>query len=216
MAGVIKVLNLGGCDDITDEAVEAIAAECGELEVLNVSYAKISDAALIAVASNCSKLEVLGALECKSLTDEALKAIAARCSDLRVLEVSGCYKITDAGVGAIAARCPKLAKLNISWCGGLTDGALEAIAAGCSKLAQLNADNCNFTRLPVDIGDRLPELAVLDVASNRLSAIPSSIVKLANLRHLDVSRNPIQEREQLLRPRGLHNPLLEPAAANYY
>ncbi|KAJ8605018.1 hypothetical protein CTAYLR_004557 [Chrysophaeum taylorii] len=166
----ITRVNLAGCQGITDDALKEISANCSNLTSLNVSgCGKLTDDALEAISANCSNLTYLDVVNCENLTDDALEAIAANCSDLTNLSVS------------------------VSECKELTDDALEAIAAKCSsKLTVLHASNCNFTSLPKDIGDQMPELQTLDLFGTNLTALPRSIVKLTKLEELYLYGNPLK------------------------
>ncbi|KAJ8604651.1 hypothetical protein CTAYLR_006525 [Chrysophaeum taylorii] len=186
-------LNVSGCENVTDEALMAIAANCSNLTKLNVSECrKLTDDGLKAIAINCSNLTNLDVSKCKNLTDDALKVIAACCSNLTHLRVSRCSNLTDDALEAIAENCTKLMKLNVSGCSTLTDDARKAIATYCSNLSILFAFSCNFMSLPQDIGDRVPELQTLNLFANKLTALPRSIVKLTKLKNLTLRKKPLQ------------------------
>ncbi|KAJ8602658.1 hypothetical protein CTAYLR_004102 [Chrysophaeum taylorii] len=171
-------VNLTGCRGITDDALKAIATSCSNLTSLDVSV-------------------------CGNLTDDALKAIATNCSNLTSLDVSGCGKLTDDALKAIATNCSNLTSLDVSWCRNLTHDALKAIATNCSNLMVLFAKKCEFTSLPVDTGDRLPELQTLSLSENNLTALPRSIVKLTKLLRLDLHRNPLKSPPLKVAEQGL-------------
>ena len=174
----VTSINLAGCENLTNEAIMAIAAKCPALTYLDV-------------------------LECKNLTTEAIQAIAAKCPSLRSLNVEGCKKLTTEAIQAIAANCPELRSINVGNCENPTNEALEAIAANCPKLTKLVASGCSLTALPTDIGDRLRNLENLDLTDNMLTSLPRSIIKLTKLKRLSLYGNPLQTPPWEIAEKGL-------------
>ncbi|MEO1480438.1 MAG: hypothetical protein AAFV01_17925, partial [Bacteroidota bacterium] len=67
-----------GCEALTDESIEAVAANCPALVSLTVHYCPaLTDEPIKAIAANCHALKSLFALGCRALTQESMKAIAA-------------------------------------------------------------------------------------------------------------------------------------------
>ena len=215
----LQSLNIAGCDNLTDVAVKAIAATCSSLTLLNVAGCKsLTDRGIEAVANGCSSLNSLNAIGCENLTDRAIKMVAASNSSIQSLNVAGCIYLTGMAIGMVAANCSSLESLNVAGCKNLKDRAIEMVAASCSSLQSLNvsrcesltnnsiegiagscpslkkieARHCTFTALPDNIGEQLPHLEVLEFESNRITALPRSIVKLQNLRTLNMRGNPLK------------------------
>lgn len=133
----LKKLNLNGCPELTDVAMEAIARSphMSALEELSlVCCPGVTDIGVESVAwsPHMSALGVLNLIKCFLLTDRAAQAIAGSfyMSALRVLDFSYCAHLTDEGVGAIT-RSPymsALEELSLFWCPKLTDRGVQTIA----------------------------------------------------------------------------------------
>ena len=67
------MLNLSGCDQITDAGLKALAAGCHATNVLNLSG-------------------------CDQITDEGVESLADGCPNINVLNLSGCDQITVDGI----------------------------------------------------------------------------------------------------------------------
>ena len=61
-----------------------------------------------------------------------------------------------------------------------------------SKLSILKANSININELPDEFFEKLKSLEHLEMKSNDLSILPRNVVKLSNLKILDLSRNEIQ------------------------
>ena len=123
-----------GCDDITDEAVVAVASGCKQLTKLSWCR-NITDAArVLAVASGCKQLTTLDLACCGNITDAAVVAVASGCKQLTTLNLHYCSKITDVAVVAVASGCKQLTTLDLYRCHKITDAAVVAVASGCKQL----------------------------------------------------------------------------------
>jgi hypothetical protein len=75
------------------------------------------------------------------------------------ISLSGCRGITDTAIKHISTRCTNLKTLWYIDCTGCTDAALEAIVHHCSNLEKLYAHNAGITKIPENIGQKLPKLS---------------------------------------------------------
>ncbi|KAJ8448549.1 hypothetical protein Cgig2_012193 [Carnegiea gigantea] len=161
----VEILNLNGCQKISDRGIEAIASAClnlrvfsiywnvrynlsdksmqliadtyQELESLNITRCiKVSDQGLQFVLRKCSLLQSLNLYALSSLTDDAYKSISL-LGRLRFLDLCGAQNLSDQGVACVAI-CRNLASLNLTWCVRVTDVGVISIAEGCTSLELLS------------------------------------------------------------------------------
>ena len=96
--------------ETTDDELAALVQQYSHVrEVSSITgRSKITDAGVQAVAAQCPELQKLNLNRCSQITDAAVTAVAARCPQLQELSLGGCSNVTDAGVQAVAAQCPQL------------------------------------------------------------------------------------------------------------
>ena len=80
-----RKVDLGGCDEITDAAITALAANCKNLTTINLwSCDKITDAAITALAANCANLTTINLIGCGNITDAAITDFEHRLPNCKV------------------------------------------------------------------------------------------------------------------------------------
>lgn len=78
---------------LEDNAVEAIANSCHDLQDLDLSKSfKLSDRSLYALARGCPNLTRLNISGCTSFSDHALAYLCGFCRKLKILNLCGCVK----------------------------------------------------------------------------------------------------------------------------
>ncbi|CAN6475966.1 unnamed protein product [Victoria cruziana] len=129
---------------LNDEAVEAVANHCRDLQHLDLSKSlKLTDRALYAVASGCQNLLKLNISGCSSFGDNALACLASRCRKLKHLNLCGCVRAaSDKALQAIADNCNQLQSLNLGWCEEVGDVGVTSLARGCPDLRALDLCGC--------------------------------------------------------------------------
>lgn len=93
----LKVVSLGGCNKLTDTAIQAIA-ECGTVCILHVNgVTQLSDAGIKAVATHCNAtLEEINISWCQGVSEEAIGLLADSCrSRLRKVVAWGCTQLEE-------------------------------------------------------------------------------------------------------------------------
>lgn len=144
----LKCLNLCGCvKAATDGSLQAIARNCGHLQSLNLGWCdNVTDEGVTRLASGCPDLRALDLCGCVLITDESVIALASGCPHLRSLGLYYCQNITDRAMYSLANSCVKskrgrwgtlrsssskdvdgLVNLNISQCTALTPPAVQAV-----------------------------------------------------------------------------------------
>lgn len=136
-------LDLGFCNKITDQALEAIGA-AGYLEILILhGCTLITDRGLasLAAGSTARSLKRLDLCECDRITDLGV-SLLQQLSSLQVLNLSECGpRITDAGCVALKG-ISILESINLSWLINISDVSLLAIARHCQNLKEINITGC--------------------------------------------------------------------------
>ena len=129
--------NFGGCRNLTDAALLALANNCSGLTLADFGGCNnLTDVALLALADNynchnCHGLMHAAFSACENLTDNALLALAEKCKKckgLRKGRFNFCGKLTDAALLALANRCRNLTHANFVGCENVTDAVKAADA----------------------------------------------------------------------------------------
>ncbi|CAL5355455.1 unnamed protein product [Camellia sinensis] len=136
-------LDLGRCNKITDEALQAIGSATS-LRVLNLQGCwLITDRGLASLASGSLSrtLKKLVIAECDRITDDGLLHLREfHC--LEELNLGECGpKVTDTG-GVVIAGIQTLKRLNFSWLINLSDATLVALAQNCLNLEAVDLTGC--------------------------------------------------------------------------
>ncbi|KAJ3091252.1 hypothetical protein HK100_007221, partial [Physocladia obscura] len=124
----LKELVLSDCSFLTDAAVANIAACCGELEVLSLSFCCAlteacfgsltpADCGIGGGGGGCGELRVLDVSFCGgAVTDGVLLALARGLKKLERLSVRGCVQVTDVGVNHLKDYARLLKVVNLTQC----------------------------------------------------------------------------------------------------
>ncbi|XP_044475181.1 disease resistance-like protein DSC1 [Mangifera indica] len=154
------------CDSIL---VELNLRGCSSLESLPNNICKLKFLKYLYI-SGCLKLdrlpEDIGNLE-------SLEVLEANGTAIRELPSSMVY-------------LKNIRVLTFEGCKGLGfSGLLSSSLSGLQFLSSLNLNDCNITELPDNLG-HLSSLRDLKLAGNNFSGVPTSIMNLFNLWHLDI------------------------------
>jgi len=103
-------LDLSFCSNITDKAFEGMHDPL--LKILNLKGCdKLTDRALLAIATGCKNLNGLYLAYCSQITDKGLFAFTDTA--IATLDLSRCSKITEKGVLHMVEQCKHLTSLNL-------------------------------------------------------------------------------------------------------
>ncbi|CAI9266645.1 unnamed protein product [Lactuca saligna] len=129
---------------LDDHAVETIAANCHELEDLDLSKSfKLSDWSLYALARGCPDLIKLNISGCSAFSDAGLVYLSGYCRKLKILNLCGCVKAaSDNALKAIGYKCQQLQSINLGWCEGVSDVGVMSLAYGCPDLRAIDLCGC--------------------------------------------------------------------------
>eukprot|EP00753_Platysulcus_tardus_P018406 PLAT6852.1.p1 GENE.PLAT6852.1~~PLAT6852.1.p1 ORF type:complete len:2728 (+),score=1148.07 PLAT6852.1:1104-8186(+) len=130
----LNTLLLGGCIQLTREAVALIADTMDGVTRLNLAHVRVLQSEDVVLMAENMWVEEADFSHCIRLTDEAMQAIAASWVGLRLLDISWCRSITDAGIQALAERLELLEQLTLRNCDGISDAVLSAVQASNPKV----------------------------------------------------------------------------------
>ncbi|XP_019175140.1 PREDICTED: F-box protein SKP2A-like [Ipomoea nil] len=140
----LQELDLSKSFKLTDRSLYALAHGCPNLKKLNISgCTAFSDNGIAYLSEHCRKLEVFNLCGCvKGATDKALKAIGYYCNRLQSVTLGWCEKVSDEGVMSLAYGCPDLRALDLCGCVLITDESVIALANNCPHLRSLGLYYC--------------------------------------------------------------------------
>lgn len=108
---LVEVLDFEGCDQLSDVAMDHIAALLPTVTSLNL--AECGDISYVgARALSSLDLRSLSLSEVPNTTDESLKALA-KCIHLNTLNLFRCKRVTNEGVLELAKTCHDLRRVNL-------------------------------------------------------------------------------------------------------
>ena len=140
--------------EFDNKTLIAIARQSGHAVRLDIGgFENLTDEALVAVSEHCPGLTSLDVGGCWNLTDEALVAVSKKCPGLTSLNVEGCWNLTDAAVVTVSEHCPGLTSLDVGRCSNLTDAAVVAVSKKCPNLTSLKVYGSPNLTLPDAIRD---------------------------------------------------------------
>jgi hypothetical protein len=94
---MLSVIEMSGCEMISDISVKALGKNCPMIEILNLSCCKLIsnesfvDAEIRPLFPNLISLDLS---RCLNITDEAIHVVATDCDRLEVINLSSCEDIT--------------------------------------------------------------------------------------------------------------------------
>ncbi|OMO86681.1 Transcriptional regulator TACO1-like protein [Corchorus olitorius] len=141
----LTTLDLGRCDLVDDQAIEAIGCS-NSIRNLNLEACSlITDHGLgiLATGEISKTLKKLVLAECDRITDSGVSMLnQIQC--LEELNLAECGpKITDSG-GMAVSSITSLRKLNLAWLINLSDATVIAIAENCVNLVAIDLTGCEL------------------------------------------------------------------------
>ena len=152
----LRILDLTGCLQLTDLAVERIIDSAPRLRILVLAKClEITDRAVHAITKLGKNLHDIHLGRCVQITDDALKELVRCCNRIRYIDLAGCSRVTDVSVKLLAGL-PKLRRIGLVKCHSITDRSILALAkAGTdprnptSSLERVHLSYCHDISIPV-------------------------------------------------------------------
>lgn len=166
MGEQLRVIDLTGCEQISDAAITGLVAVAPRLRNVTLSKCtRLTDVTIDALGRLGKALHLahLGRLD--QITDDALIQMAHKCSRLRYLDVAYCSRLTNRAVSEIAACLPKLKRIGLVKMPNLTSEGVYALVARFHTLERIHLSYCdNLTIPPIfDLLVSLPHLTHLSL-----------------------------------------------------
>ncbi|KAL9240184.1 hypothetical protein vseg_014432 [Gypsophila vaccaria] len=134
----LEILNLNGCQKISDKGVDEITSVCPELRVFSVYWnVRLTDVGIQQLVKHCKHVIDLNVSGCKNISDRSMQLIAGTYNELESLNVTRCVKITDGGLKCILSKCLSLQSLNLYALSSLTDEVYTKISLRQLKFLDL-------------------------------------------------------------------------------
>ncbi|XP_028779543.1 F-box/LRR-repeat protein 3-like isoform X2 [Neltuma alba] len=170
-------LKMDKCLGVTDVGLARIAVDCSNLKSLSLKWCfEISDLGIDLLCKKCLVLEMLDISYLK-LTSESLKSIAS-LSKLELLVMVGCSFVDDVGLRFLEKGCPLLKAIDVSRCDFVSSSALTAIVGGHSSLVQIDAGYClvELSLSLVECMKNLKNLTVVRIDGVQVSDLALQII----------------------------------------
>mmetsp|Transcript_30850 Transcript_30850/g.29460 ORF Transcript_30850/g.29460 Transcript_30850/m.29460 type:complete len:233 (+) Transcript_30850:84-782(+) len=139
-------LNLRRCSrNVTDGVLFNIAFLCPKLKALNLGFCnEISDQGVMKIAQCCQELEKLELYQCVKISDYSLYKIADFCLLLKCLNIAYCMLITPIAIQRVIVSCELLEDLDLSRCNSFDGDDLFDLL----EVSHLNLRNLKIQRCP--------------------------------------------------------------------
>lgn len=193
----VECLSLGGCYQVGDAGVVALARGCPNLYSLNLSgcvritgilqilfllfialllnwFDFAEDVSVQNLLVSSTNLQTLILRKCVEITDAAFDCMADKSnpntqigSHLLQLDLSECRNISDRTLSRLGSSCKQMQILNLSG-KSITDEGVTALVDGCSNLAELELVACeSVSNVGIQAMFRLSQLRVFSLSTNR-------------------------------------------------
>ncbi|KAI9081007.1 hypothetical protein K1719_036987 [Acacia pycnantha] len=137
----LRELKMDKCLGVTDVGLASVAVGCSNLKSLSLKWCfEISNLGIDLLCKKCLDLEILDISYLK-LTSESLKSIAS-LPKLELLVMVGCSFVDDVGLRFLEKGCPHLKAIDVSRCDFVSSSALTSLVSGRSSLVQIDARYC--------------------------------------------------------------------------
>lgn len=124
----LRILDLTGCAQLHDEAVEKIIEAAPRLRNLVLAKCReITDRAVFAITKLGKNLHYIHLGHCGRITDDAVKELVKCCNRIRYIDLACCQQLTDTSV-MLLAGLPKLRRIGLVKCHNITDRSILALA----------------------------------------------------------------------------------------
>jgi F-box and leucine-rich repeat protein GRR1 len=124
----LRILDLTGCERLTDRAVHKITSVAPRVRNLVLAKCRqITDVGVNAITRLGKNLHYVHLGHCSQITDEGVKVLAIACPRIRYIDLGCCTQLTDASVMRLATL-PKLRRIGLVKCAAITDESVYALA----------------------------------------------------------------------------------------
>lgn len=124
----LRILDLTGCVQLHDEAVEKIVDSSPRLRNLVLAKCReVTDRSVMAITKLGKNLHYIHLGHCGNITDEAVVQLVKLCNRIRYIDLACCHRLTDTSVKQLA-QLPKLRRIGLVKCHNISDRSILALA----------------------------------------------------------------------------------------
>ncbi|THH29134.1 hypothetical protein EUX98_g5049 [Antrodiella citrinella] len=139
----LRMLDLTGCSQLTDEAVEGVIAVAPKIRNLVLAKCiQLTDAAVEAICVLGKHLHYLHLGHAGSITDRSIRSLARACTRLRYIDLANCLQLTDMSVFELASL-QKLRRIGLVRVANLTDHAIHSLGDRHATLERIHLSYCD-------------------------------------------------------------------------
>ncbi|KAL1668019.1 hypothetical protein GGF50DRAFT_47383 [Schizophyllum commune] len=139
----LRMLDMTGCSDITDDAIEGIIAHAPKIRNLVLSKcSKLTDRAVENICKLGKHLHYLHLGHASKITDSSVRTLARSCTRLRYVDFANCVLLTDMSVFELSSLT-KLRRVGLVRVNNLTDEAIFALAERHATLERIHLSYCD-------------------------------------------------------------------------
>lgn len=125
LAPPLKLLDMGNCHGLNDQAVRLIADHFPHLEVVNLRGTSVEAAGVCALMSKCNHLHDLNLAGCRGIHPGLFSMIEEALPRLSFLNIDGCTQFKEADLASLASKATHLRILHAERCPGVTAESLK-------------------------------------------------------------------------------------------
>ncbi|KAI0082474.1 RNI-like protein [Panus rudis PR-1116 ss-1] len=139
----LRMLDLTGCANITDEAIEGIISVAPKIRNLVLAKCtQLTDAAVESICALGKHLHYLHLGHASAITDRSITSLARACTRLRYIDLANCVQLTDMSVFELSSLA-KLRRIGLVRVSQLTDQAIYALAERHSTMERIHLSYCD-------------------------------------------------------------------------
>ncbi|KAF0690562.1 Aste57867_18049 [Aphanomyces stellatus] len=137
----LKVLRVEKCNQLGEENLKHLLAECESLREVHVRDMSLNDDGLSALLNkNRSTIRTLDLTGCHKLVGDSLRLL--NDTNLEHLCLEGCHRIKLTEIQVMSTVCESLKSLNLRYCHNVNDSVVKFIAFHLPYLETLNLRYC--------------------------------------------------------------------------
>ncbi|TRM68097.1 hypothetical protein BD626DRAFT_480785 [Schizophyllum amplum] len=139
----LRMLDMTGCSDVTDDAIDGIIAHAPKIRNLVLSKcSKLTDRSVENICKLGKHLHYLHLGHASKITDSSVRTLARSCTRLRYVDFANCVLLTDMSVFELSSLT-KLRRVGLVRVNNLTDEAIFALAERHATLERIHLSYCD-------------------------------------------------------------------------
>eukprot|EP00935_MAST-01C_sp_MAST-1C-sp1_P001149 g1149.t1 len=141
--GHVRKVNLGNCEDVTDESVLSLAQWCSGIHTIRLDGCTLlTDESVVSLAQHCTGIQLINLAGCPLLTDKSVVLLAQHCTSIHKIGIGGCPLLTDESVVSLSQHCTGIHTISLIGCALLTDKSVVSLAQHCTSIQWIGLGGC--------------------------------------------------------------------------